>query len=221
MVAGPPDEWVREAVRMAPCDAHIGLHINLTEGQGLSARAWSLQCSGSHTMMGKRRFWKSCDLGLVHATCVVYEVEAQIQRFTELTGRAPEFVNGHQHCILHPWVASAVAKTLQRHNIKTVRLIPTRTAYDYNCVACRKAALYSPSTNALYARYGFEPPQALIGMAWCHGRYSEHNLREHIMYYITKGLRHIEVFGHPYLSSSEERILRQVAGVKHKHVDVR
>jgi hypothetical protein len=91
-------------VNMPHCDAaglrslgaagiDVGLHLNLTEGTPLShsLRAFWPVFPGLATVL------LACGLGRVPRAALEDECRAQLERFAELAGRAPDFLDGHQH----------------------------------------------------------------------------------------------------------------------------
>lgn len=67
----------------------VGLHFNLTEGYWLSQASKSLP--GLRTLIMKA-YWGNLSEDIIAA-----ELMAQLQAFSDCLGRAPDFIDGHQH----------------------------------------------------------------------------------------------------------------------------
>ena len=82
----------------------LGLHFNLTEGSPLSpdlAAAWP-------TLPLLERLIAGAHLGQLPLAALGIELRAQIDAFTEAAGRAPAFIDGHQHVHALPGVRERV-----------------------------------------------------------------------------------------------------------------
>jgi chitin disaccharide deacetylase len=110
LVNGPA--WVTDgpAVARLPARVAAGLHFNLTEGRPLSdalAAQWPLlpalpQCLlAAHT----RR---------LPLPAIAHELAAQWSAFVAATGRAPQFIDGHQHVHHLPGIRELVLDWAQR-----------------------------------------------------------------------------------------------------------
>lgn len=98
-------------------DLDVGLHLNLSEGEPVSASL--------------RRHWPRyprlaeviarCHLGLVPVAAIRDECQAQLERFVALAGRPPDFVDGHQHVHHLPRVRSAWLPLARAARISYVR----------------------------------------------------------------------------------------------------
>lgn len=76
--------------------ADVGLHLTLTQDQPLGRL---MLAAYSHKLDSR---------------AMAAEVERQIARFTQVVGRAPDFIDGHQHVHLLPGVREAVAASAKR-----------------------------------------------------------------------------------------------------------
>lgn len=112
---------VMVAERRSPVTAHrlamiddidIGLHITLSDGVALATL-------GAHGMADRlpdiddltvRAF-----VGKLSLTDIGIEVEAQFKRFQQIFGRAPDFVDSHQHAHILPGIRRVVLSATQRH----------------------------------------------------------------------------------------------------------
>lgn len=98
--------WVRDAalLRTLPPTVAIGLHLNLTDGAPLSAqlsRDWPRLPSLPRLML-------RAHLRLLPRQALQQEIAAQWHAFVAATGRAPDFVDGHQHVHHLPGVRDAM-----------------------------------------------------------------------------------------------------------------
>jgi len=106
---------MRELVSIASLD--VGLHLNLSEGEPVSAslrRHWT-QYPRLAELIAR------CHLGLVPAAAIADECQAQFDRFVALAGRAPDFVDGHQHVHHLPGVRGAWLPMARAAGVRYVR----------------------------------------------------------------------------------------------------
>lgn len=88
--------WADDArlLRTLPADIQIGLHLTLTEEVPLTAMpilAWNGSLPGCNEL-GRRALLRRLPLGEIRE-----EIAAQFDRFIDVFGRPPDFVDGHQH----------------------------------------------------------------------------------------------------------------------------
>ena len=89
----------------------IGLHITLTAPFRPLSQAFKPTRDGAFLplmKMGVESFLRRLD-----PAALVEEIAAQLRQFVELFGRAPAFIDGHQHVQLFPQVRDAVLKVGQ------------------------------------------------------------------------------------------------------------
>ena len=101
LVDGPTAE--ANARRLAALDADIGLHLNFTEplpGARLAIPLWRLTA-----LAYSRRLDESA---------IAIEIRRQLDRFEELFGAAPHYVDGHQHVHQLPEIRDALLEELMR-----------------------------------------------------------------------------------------------------------
>ena len=82
----------------------LGLHFNLTEGSPLApdlAAAWP-------TLPRLERLIVGAHLGRLPLMALGVELQAQIDAFTDAVGRAPAFIDGHQHVHALPGIRDRV-----------------------------------------------------------------------------------------------------------------
>lgn len=106
------EHWSTASAQLAqarPC-ADIGLHLNFTEGKGLSQGFRSgLPGLGKTLLLSQLR--------LLDQHKLRQEIQAQLQNFMDTTGFAPDFVDGHQHVHHLPQVRDALLQTLEAVNL--------------------------------------------------------------------------------------------------------
>lgn len=88
-----PPRWAHAGAALREPPARVGLHFNLTEGEPLSPalrRHW-LRFPGLHHLLAL------AGLGRLPTALMADEFQAQLQRFLAAAGRAPDFIDGHQH----------------------------------------------------------------------------------------------------------------------------
>ncbi|MEO8544122.1 MAG: ChbG/HpnK family deacetylase [Burkholderiaceae bacterium] len=102
--------WSRDALLLPafPRTVGMGLHLNLTEGVPLStqlARVWP-------RLPSLPRLLVQTHLRLAPRQALQREIAAQWHAFVAATGRAPDFVDGHQHVHHLPVVRDALMAVL-------------------------------------------------------------------------------------------------------------
>ena len=90
------ERWEEDAplLKTLPATIQIGLHLTLTEEVPLTAMprlAWNGVMPGCNEL-GRRALLRRLPLGEIRA-----EIAAQFNRFVDVVGRPPDFVDGHQH----------------------------------------------------------------------------------------------------------------------------
>ncbi|AMO57365.1 hypothetical protein GZ77_15710 [Endozoicomonas montiporae] len=90
--------------------ADIGLHLNFTEGSGLS-NAFVNGLPGLGKMLALSH------LRLLNTGHLVEEISAQFEAFTSATGFFPDFIDGHQHVHHLPQVRDALLKVISRYSL--------------------------------------------------------------------------------------------------------
>ena len=133
-------EWPEAArqLREAPLGAAIGLHLTLTDQMALSGRS-VLAPEGRLPSLGQLLLRTTGNRQVAHA--VIRELDLQYQSFVEAMGRAPDFVDGHQHVHFLPVVRRWFADLAQRaapHPVPFVRGAPA-LAYASNAVLAKTA----------------------------------------------------------------------------------
>lgn len=112
LVDGPAWQAGAQALRQAvqgpdQALADVGLHLNFTDLLDGAAQAGGPRCElGPLIWRCYGRRWRQADL--------VREIDRQWGRFESVWGRAPDFVDGHQHVHQLPQIRDALAQVLQR-----------------------------------------------------------------------------------------------------------
>jgi predicted glycoside hydrolase/deacetylase ChbG (UPF0249 family) len=106
--------WRSDAVllRSLPASVDAGLHFNLTEGAPLSAelaRVWPV-------LPSLPRLIVAAHLRRLPRAAIAAELAAQWQCFADTAGRAPAFVDGHQHVHHLPVVRDIVLQALAQRS---------------------------------------------------------------------------------------------------------
>lgn len=89
----------------------LGLHFNLTEGRPLSVayREYYGEQFSSLTRLIARAFFRKLEVAILEQEC-----QAQLDRFVEVLGCLPDFIDGHQHVHQLPRVREAVLRVYRR-----------------------------------------------------------------------------------------------------------
>ncbi len=104
--------WRRDATTIArdPRAPQLGLHFNLSEGAPLSAAL------AAHwpTLPSLARLLVLAHVGALPSAAIDAEFRAQVDAFADAIGRAPAFVDGHQHVHALPGVRDVVLNAIAR-----------------------------------------------------------------------------------------------------------
>ncbi|MEQ8707536.1 MAG: ChbG/HpnK family deacetylase [Rhodospirillales bacterium] len=105
-----------DATRLSDCAATIdlGVHLTLTDQEPLTTMP-GLAPAGKLPSLG--RLLKLGLTGGLPIAEIQRETEAQINRFVELTGRFPDFIDGHQHVQQLPGVNRIFVETVAGLNL--------------------------------------------------------------------------------------------------------
>jgi len=155
--------WPHAGQALHEVDAAAGLHFNLTEGEPLSAalrRHWP-------RFPGLGALLVQSHLGRLPAA-LADEFQAQLQRFVDVMGRGPAFIDGHQHVHALPGVRPLVLAAAQglRLPVRNTGRVPgPGFAFKRRVIeACGGRALAEqlraqrlPTASALVGVYGFDP----------------------------------------------------------------
>ena len=86
----------------------IGLHFNMTEGRSLTSAI---------TFMSLPQLLVKAHLRQLSRSAIEVELNAQIDQFISILGRAPDFIDGHQHVHQFPVISDAIINVYQ-HRFK-------------------------------------------------------------------------------------------------------
>jgi predicted glycoside hydrolase/deacetylase ChbG (UPF0249 family) len=110
----PHAESAVRAWRAAGCSADLGWHPCLTMDKPVAPLHRVASLVGSDGCMGPlRRFLPRLLLGRIRPEHIRTELEAQLQRFRELTGHLPAMINTHQHAGIFPPVGTTLRSILR------------------------------------------------------------------------------------------------------------
>ncbi len=93
--------FARHAHTLADTGAQMGLHLNFTESLGQPGLYLPL------ATLIRRAYGRRLDAGAVRA-----QIQAQLDAFEAMLGRAPDFVDGHQHVHQLPQIRDILLQTL-------------------------------------------------------------------------------------------------------------
>lgn len=91
----------------------IGLHVTLTAPYHPLTIHFRPQKDGEFVKLGK--LLQACVLRRLDVDVLRAEIAAQIATFVAMTGRAPDYVDGHQHVQLFPQVREAFVAAVKEH----------------------------------------------------------------------------------------------------------
>jgi predicted glycoside hydrolase/deacetylase ChbG (UPF0249 family) len=102
----------------------LGLHFNITEGKPVSSieRINSIIDSKNGLFLGKFGLREALLNNKTNQEHILIELNAQIDRFKQLTGKNPTHVDGHHHIHVHSQVVKVFASVLSQQGINATRL---------------------------------------------------------------------------------------------------
>ncbi|NCT82570.1 MAG: ChbG/HpnK family deacetylase [Comamonadaceae bacterium] len=158
-----PPRWASAGRALRDCAVATGLHFNLTEGEPLSPQL-------------RRRWPRFPGLGALMAQAFLgrlpaaldQEFQLQLRRFVAVTGRAPDFIDGHQHVHALPGVRPILLEAAYGLGLplrSTGRVTGPGFAFKRRVIeACGGRALsaemqarHLPAASALLGVYDFDP----------------------------------------------------------------
>ncbi|GAO22072.1 hypothetical protein ALISP_1892 [Alicycliphilus sp. B1] len=159
MVDGPAWAGGATALRAAPAD--LGLHLNFTEPLQGAAPVFSLRAIVMRSYLGH-----------LDPQEILSSIERQLSRFEDVLGRAPDFVDGHQHVHQLPIVRDALISVLTSRYPSRPWLRSTalgdRPAVGLGIGDRLKARLIallgSQALQEIAYRFGFPTNRALMGV---------------------------------------------------------
>lgn len=147
----------------------LGLHLTLTTPAGAPLTAGGRHLAVSGRAFGSLgRLYLLCRAGRVSPAAVEEEVLAQLSRFVSVVGRAPQHVDGHQHCHQLPVVREVLAR-LVRDGTLPRRVRSTPEPPELRAVAgawARRVVIrrLGKSARPSFASAGAELPDGFFGV---------------------------------------------------------
>ena len=137
----------------------IGLHLNFTEGSGLSTRFQD----GFPDL--KAMLWRS-HCHLLPTALIEEEIDAQLDCFRETFDSSPAFIDGHQHVHHLPQVRQALLKTLKKRALEHIWLRNVTPLISHSSWLKSKIIEYSGARNLskLLTQYGLKCNSAFAGV---------------------------------------------------------
>ncbi len=137
----------------------IGLHLNFTEGSGLSP-AFKNSLPGLASMLVRSHCrWLSHSLLMV-------EIRAQLDRFEDLFGMTPDFIDGHQHVHHLPIVRDALIAVLAERHYEKLWIRSVTPMFSYSTTVKSKMIEWSGAAalKRLIEMAGFETNHGFAGV---------------------------------------------------------
>jgi predicted glycoside hydrolase/deacetylase ChbG (UPF0249 family) len=149
----------------------IGLHLVLTDDRPLAEISHS---SGLVDLEGRfhsfKLLTKNAYLRKLNRESVYLEIKSQIDRFVEVTGKPPDFVDGHQHCHQLPVIREELIRVLKSY--PAIRYV--RVACSPNSWILREVIQLGPKpalVNWLMSQPGNKTAKGLDQANIMHNRY--------------------------------------------------
>lgn len=119
------EEWETHSAWLLPYKQQIdiGLHFNLTEGQPLSSELLNSHGFLPLKTLLTRAYWRTLDQAAIEA-----ELNAQLNKFNQMMGQLPDFIDGHQHIHQFPMIRQAVFNVYEKRLKQTNCYL--RSIYD-------------------------------------------------------------------------------------------
>lgn len=137
-----------------------GLHFNVTEGFFLTKP--EKRCFTLKELLIKSH------LGLVSSSFIVRELHAQLDRYTELMGELPQFIDGHQHVHQFPTIRSALIAVYEQRLKKQRTMIrstfPAVILSQFKGKAAVLAAAGGKKLAGLLAQFNIPHNRAFAGV---------------------------------------------------------
>jgi len=105
LVTHPPWRELHQELAAVKANCLQGLHLDFTAGQ-VQSNAWRTKYGCR--FRGLRSFIKPTFLYQIPMQLVIAEISAQIDQFTNATGKNPDFIDGHQHVHQFPLIFEAL-----------------------------------------------------------------------------------------------------------------
>lgn len=153
MALGRPNRDTLSALARLGVD--LGLHLDFTSE--LAHAAYRRESSLPSLMLSA---WCGT-LGAAHARDAL---DGQLQRFGELTGRLPDFIDGHQHVHQFPVIRDALAQALERYGERRIRVRNTASRRWRGAKAAVIGMLGSEALARRLERMGFTGNTDFMGV---------------------------------------------------------
>ncbi|XP_065054230.1 carbohydrate deacetylase-like isoform X1 [Rhopilema esculentum] len=150
----------------------IGLHLNLTEGKPISDEAVV------PSLLNKQGFFQTkheiadkLKGGSIKKSEIEVEMRAQVDRFKNLTGKLPSYVDGHQHVHILPTVSEIFAEVLTSYDIVETRIPNELFIHHCNWIAHPQKNFYeevcknSVSAAKIFKARGISYSDFFIGLS--------------------------------------------------------
>lgn len=151
----------------------IGLHFNLTQGVPVCPpKEVPTLVNESGLFLGKERFEERLKMGLIDAVEISREFEAQVDRFSQLSGHPPSHIDGHHHVQARPEVAAVIAPLISQKAISRIRLPIEASKYFRHLEAGRyrwacHLVADAHQASIIYSSHGLRWPNFMgIGYGW-------------------------------------------------------
>ena len=173
MVVWPDVETEMARLRPIKTQYDLELHVVLTEAKPLTNLKKETGLVDAHgDFLSFRKLLKKAYCGGLIFESVLAEIEAQIQRFMEITGREPDYIDGHQHVQQLPIVRDAVKEAIVKR--KGTRPIYVRVAglpFAWYCLLGRSCPLNFSVRNMLVHFPGHFTRKLMTKSGIPHNRY--------------------------------------------------
>ena len=115
LVTGPRWPALGHELMRRGCDADVGLHLNLTLGKPLEPMP---KFAKDGVFPPIRELVRAARKGTLPLEEIRAEISRQLDRFEAVTGRPPDFVDGHQHVQVLPHVRDELLEELAQRGLK-------------------------------------------------------------------------------------------------------
>ena len=150
----------------------LGLHLNLTEGEPISESPVSLIRDG--LFLGKFEAFEALQNDSVDRQDIYAEVVAQVEKFQEIVGSTPRYLDGHNHVHVLPQVVDVVCQVMREYSISEIRVPSSLTpcaSVDLparSVTFLKNVALLAGSARVQFCESGIASSDAFMGL-WLGG----------------------------------------------------
>ncbi|ELT97964.1 hypothetical protein CAPTEDRAFT_146733 [Capitella teleta] len=149
----------------------IGLHFNITEGKPVSPIKEIPSLLKDGQFYAKDEIREAILNNVIDLEEVRTELENQIRAFRRATGKAPSYVDGHQHAHVLPGVSEVFASTLLKHLIGFTRLPvePKGPLYPWNSLELKEFFIQviadAEKSRPIFDQHAIKYPESFVGLA--------------------------------------------------------